>query len=424
MNPSLFSTTVHSVTNSIPSQPDDRYTLISSDCHAGGSHEQYREFLAPEYRDDFDAWRGEYRNPFRDLGDIRKLRNWDDALRNGQQEEDGVVAEVVFPNTVPPFFPSFVLFAGPPEPEHYEHRRAGIHAHNRWLEEWCGRFPERRAGIGQIFINNVEDAIEDATWIAEHGLRGGVLLPNVAPDATWVKPLSHPEYEPLWAALEDLDLPVNIHGGTGVPSYAGQPSAMVMFLAEVPFYSQRPLLHLLLSGVLERHPRLKVVITESGSAWLPPLLERLDPMLKTIRETGETGELRFGADAALPRSATEYVRQNLWLGISQPTQADIAVREVIGNDRLMWGSDYPHDEGTYPFTKEGLRSLMHHLSPAEVHQLVAGNAAELYGFDLDALAPLASQFGPTVSEIATPLTDIPADANDALRKTVGANSPI
>lgn len=407
-----------------PSRPTDRYTIISSDCHAGGSHEQYREFLDPEFRDDFDAWRGEYRNPFRDLGDVRKLRNWDDELRNSQQEQDGVVAEVVFPNTVPPFFPSFVLFAGPPEPEHYTHRRAGIQAHNRWLVEWCNRFPERRAGIGQIFINDIDDAIEDATWIAEHGLRGGVLLPNVAPDATWVKPLSHPDYERLWSALEDLDVPVNVHGGTGVPSYAGVPSSLVLFLHEVPFYAQRPLSHMLLSGVFERHPRLKLVITESGASWLPPLLDKLDGMLEKIRNTGETGELRFGPEAVLPRSATEYVQQNLWLGISQPDRADIAVREIIGPDRLMWGSDYPHDEGTCPFTVDGLRALMHELSAEEIYRIVCANAAALYDFDLEALAPLADTFGPTVAEINEPLQELPKDANDALRKAMGIHSGV
>src|SRR5262245_30262633 len=116
----------------------DRYTVISSDTHAGRSHAMYREFLDPKYRDDFDARRGEYKNPFSDLVDQRRYRNWDDEMRNGQQDEDGVVGEVIFPNTVPPFFPNFVLFAKPPTPDEYEHRLAGIRAHNRWLEDFCG----------------------------------------------------------------------------------------------------------------------------------------------------------------------------------------------------------------------------------------------------------------------------------------------
>src|SRR5205823_4071250 len=148
----------------------DHYTIISADCHAGASHDAYRDYLEARYLDDFDAWREKYRNPFSDLRGNRRTRNWDDELRNSQLEADGIVGEVVFPNTVPPFFPSFVLFARPPTPAEYEHRRAGIRAHNRWLADWCARFPERRAGIGQIFLNDVDDAIEDLTWIAENGL--------------------------------------------------------------------------------------------------------------------------------------------------------------------------------------------------------------------------------------------------------------
>src|SRR3546814_5811277 len=91
-------------------------------------------------------------------------------MRNSQQEADGVVGEVVFPNTVPPLFPSFVLFAKPPTDEEYAHRHAGVQAHNRWLVDWCGEFPERRAGIGQIFLNDVDDAIADVRWIKANGL--------------------------------------------------------------------------------------------------------------------------------------------------------------------------------------------------------------------------------------------------------------
>ena len=400
----------------VPSAPTDHYTLISADCHAGGSHDQYREYLDPAYRDRFDEWRGGYRNPFRDLGDQRKLRNWDDQLRIGQQEDDGVVAEVVFPNTIPPFFPSFVLFAGPPPPEDYELRRAGIRAHNRWLVDWCERYPAQRAGIGQIFLNDVDDAIAEARWIAEHGLRGGVLLPNVPPDCTWVAPLHDPVYEPLWSELEALGLPVNVHGGTGLPDYGAHPHSLLLYLVEVPFYAQRPLVHLLLSGVFDRHPDLRFVVTESGAEWIVPLVERLDGIIETIRSTGATGELRFAEDAVLRRSATEYVRQNLWMGVSQPSPADLTALDVLGTDRFMWGSDYPHDEGTYPFTVEGLRALFAGFEPGRIHELVAANAAALYGFDLDTLAPIAERVGPTVAEVASPLTELPADANDALRK--------
>lgn len=385
----------------------DHYTIITADSHAGGSHAQYREYLDERYRDDFDAWRGEYKNPYKDLGDKRKLRNWDDELRNSQQEADGVVAEVVFPNTVPPFFPSFVLFAKPPKPDEYEHRLAGVRAHNRWLVDFCNEFPDRRAGVGQIFLNDVDDALEDIRWIKEHGLRGGVLLPNIPPDCPWMRPLYDPSYDPVWELCQDLEVPVTIHGGTGNPDYGPYAVSMLLYITETGFYSQRPLTQFILSGVFERFPRLKFVMTEVGCAWVPPLLERLDDTIRSIRDTGATGEIRYGDDHVLQKDASEYFAQNVWIGVSQPGLADVAARHAIGIDRFMWGSDYPHDEGTHPYTREHLRSRFADVDPAEVKMMLTDNAASLYGFDVEALAPLGAAFGPTVDEIRTPIDAVP-----------------
>jgi len=245
-------------------QATDRYTIITADSHCGGSHAQYREYLDPKYHDDFDAWRGKYKNPFKDLRDNRRMRNWDSEVRWQQEESDGVVAEVLFPNTVPPFFPSFVLFARPPKPEEYEHRLAGIRAHNRWLVDFVGECPERRAGIGQIFVNDIDDAIKDLRFIKKNGLRGGALMPTIPPDVTWLKPLYSKAYDKVWAEMQELDIPLNAHGGTGSPNYGKDAVADLLYASEVSFYGQRPFVHLLLSGVFERFPRLKFVMTEMG----------------------------------------------------------------------------------------------------------------------------------------------------------------
>jgi predicted TIM-barrel fold metal-dependent hydrolase len=385
---------------------DERYTIISSDCHAGGSHAAYREYLDPAFVEDFDAWRGRYKNPYKDLGDNRRLRNWDNEMRNSQQEADGVAAEVIFPNTVPPFFPSFVLFAKPPTDEEYRHRRAGVQAHNRWLVDFCNEFPERRAGVGQIFLNDVDDAIEDVRWIKEHGLRGGILLPNIAPDVKWVKPLYDPVYDRLWEVCQDLEVPVNVHSGTGNPDYGPYPTSMLLYINEVVFYTQRPFVQLALAGVFERFPRLKFVMTESGCAWVPPLLAQLDRMIAMVG-TGATGEIRYSQDQALRGTATDYFHQNVWMGVSNPGPEDVAAREKIGIDKFMWGSDYPHDEGSHPFTREHLRARFSDVDPADVRKMLSENAAALYDFDLAALAPLAAKIGPTVAEIATPIEAIP-----------------
>lgn len=392
----------------------EHYTIISADTHAGGSHKQYREYLDPEWRDEFDAWRGEYKNPWKDLRDTSlRLRNWDDERRDEDQLSDGVIGEVIFPNTVPPFYPGFVLFAGPPKREDYERRRAGIRAHNRWMVDFCKRKPLQRAGIGQFFLNDIDDAIEDLTWIAQHGLRGGVLLPTVAPDVKWVRPLYDPAYDKLWAAIQDLDLTINLHSGTGSPNYGRFESVPMIMISEVSFYGLRAFVHMLLSGVFERFPKLRFVITEASAAAIPPLLDDLDWVITQVRD-GEIGELKYTAENALPRTATEYFQQNCWVGSSFPRPKDAAARHTLGLDRFMWGNDYPHDEGTAPYTREHLRQVFHDVPEKEMRMILAENAAKLYDFDLEALQPLADQYGPTVNEIRQPLTQMPDNPNAAL----------
>ena len=394
--------------------PSAPFTIISADTHAGGSHEQYREYLDTEYQAEFDAWRAKYKNPWKDLRntDLR-VRNWDDERRSADELADGVVGEVVYPNTVPPFYPGFVLFAAPPRPEEYQLRRAGIKAHNRWLVDFCAQRPAQRAGVGQFFLNDIDDAIADVTWIKEHGLRGGVLLPTVAPDVTWVRPLYHPDYDRLLAALQDLDIPVNLHAGSGSPNYGRFDAVPMIMIAEVPFYGMRPFVHMLLSGVFERFPRLKFVFTEGGASWLPETLRHLDGVIRNVQR-GSIGELRYTEDQAVPRTATEYFHQNVWMGVSFPKPADLEVRTMMAPDRFMWGSDYPHDEGTEPYTREHLRQVTQDVPEDEVRRILGTNAAALYGFDLGALEPLARQYGPTVEELRQPLLELPERPNRAL----------
>ena len=185
------------------------YVLISADTHAGASVEGYRAYLDAEHQQLFDAWRSGYKNPQRQHIGSKKHKNWDDAERLHDMETEGVVGEIVFPNTVPPFFKTSVLICGNPSREDYPRRLAGIRAHNRWLVDWCAEHPERRAGIGLVYLNDIDEAIADVKWIAEHGLRGGVLLPHVPPDCTHILPLYAPDLSwvlrlPPRSILQDL----------------------------------------------------------------------------------------------------------------------------------------------------------------------------------------------------------------------------
>jgi predicted TIM-barrel fold metal-dependent hydrolase len=239
----------------------------------------------------------------------------------------------------------------------------------------------------------------------------------VPPTCDWIKPLYHPVYDPLWAVCEELGVPVNAHSGTGGPVYQKAPAMPLVHFLEIPFYSQRPLAYMILGGVFERFPNLKFVLTEAGCAWIPDMLRHLDDLMANIR-SNKVGEMRFDGELVPPRSATEYFHQSCYVGTSQPTPADIkAALGPVGIDRVMWGSDYPHEEGTHPFTREHLRQVMSNLEPEQIQQILAGNAAKLYNFDLAALQPAADKFGPTVEEIAQPLTALPDQPNQALMRS-------
>ena len=172
--------------------------------------------------------------------------------------------------------------------------------------------------------------------------------------------------------------------------------------------------------MFERFPRLKFVITEAGCAWVPPLLERLDKVLARIRDTGATGEIRYGAEHVLPRSATEYFHQNVWMGVSQPGPKDAAARHEIGLDRFMWGSDYPHDEGTGPVHPRAPAG------PVPRHRPGRAAAAARPATPPSSTASTSTPWrrwpsgsGRPSTEIAEPLTELPPEPNEALLNSVG-----
>jgi predicted TIM-barrel fold metal-dependent hydrolase len=389
------------------------YVTISADTHAGASIEAYRDYLDPKYREAFDDWRAGYRNPSKKHIGGKKTKNWDTLERFRDLEADGVTAEVVFPNTVPPFYDTAFHVARPPLPDRFELWLAGMRAHNRWLAEWCQEAPERRAGIGLIHLNDIDAAVEDVRWIAEHGLRGGLLLPQPPDDMKHILPLYAPEYDRLWAVIQDCDVVINQHAGAGSPDYGPYPAADPLWILEVPFFSQRGFKQLIFGGVFERFPRLRYVLTESGCAWVPALLQHMDGIHAGIR-AGMMGEMDYSGSSALPEPPSCYAHRNCWYGASFPSPAEIADRHVVGVERILWGSDYPHYEGTFPFTREALRLTFADVEPAETRLMLGENAARLYGFDLDALAPLAEKVAVTPEAVSTPLERVPPEATSPM----------
>ncbi|MCD4524212.1 amidohydrolase family protein [Nocardioides sp. cx-173] len=393
----------------------ERLVVISSDCHAGASLYGYKEYLPKHWQVDFDAWAATFGDPWveheeRDISygvaAMESQIGCDSAYRQKIIEGDGIVGEVIFPNSAPPYFPSGVLSVSVPHtmPE-YERRMAGLRAHNTWLAEFCNDVPGRRIGVAQIFLNNIDDTLDEVKRIVELGLNS-ILLPSETPGG--LVPLYPPRLEPLWELCADLGVVVHKHG-----NFAGDPNtpefgdaAGIIGSIEGMTWNRRGLAHMVMSGVFERHPNLKMAYTETGADWVPAYVAGMDGHYRAALVPNSPAEF-FGGPAVrnLPKLPSEYFKTNVWIGASFMTPSEGAHRYDIGVDRIMWGSDLPHSEGTYPHTLKALRAVFGGLPLEETKAMIAGNASELYGFDLDLLQKAADVVGPLASEVATPLAD-------------------
>jgi predicted TIM-barrel fold metal-dependent hydrolase len=389
----------------------ERLVVISTDGHCGADILDYKPYLEKRYREEFDDWAANYYDPWgeveadrpanqrRGTASFKAPLSWESGERLAYTEEQGIAAEVLFPNTSPPFIPSGSISApGPRSQDEYEHRMAGLRAHNRWLVDFCADAPGRRAGIAQIFLDDVEAAIEEVRWAKEAGLMG-VLLPG---DHTLkMANLYYPWYDPLWEVCADLDIPVHRHGVTQCESAAeGGDAAPWIASLEAAFYHTRAIPHMLLAGVFERYPNLKFVTTEAlVTAGLPRFLGTLDGMYEAARDGLTFDAQSMTAASKLNRAPSEYFASNCYLG----GPLDLRASYNAGTPNVMFGADLPHGEGTSPYTSEALRCMLAGLSEDTVRNITSLTAAQVYGFDLDLLAKVAARIGPTYEEINSPL---------------------
>jgi predicted TIM-barrel fold metal-dependent hydrolase len=394
----------------------ERYMVVSSDCHGGGSVQGYKPYLDKAWHEEFDAWAAVFHDGWvdREHGDENSLKvgaaslaeevNWDSARRLRQLENDGIVGEVIFPNTAPPFFPAGAISAPSPETrDEYERRWAGLRAHNRWLVDFCADAPGRRAGVAQIFLNDIDDAVAEIEWVARSGLTGGILLPIVDPRSS-IEPLHSRRYDPIFAACADAGIPVNHHANVaGAPD--GKDSAgWAVAMCETPFWAGRGLWHLIFGGVFDRYPTLKFVLTEQFVGWIPQKLMELDGFVASGKIPGSVAE-RFCSEAlnSMQLLPSEYFARNCYAGASFMLPMEAQMRHSIGVERIMWGADYPHAEGTYPYSKEALRACFADVPEDECRLMLGETAARLYGLDGEVLRAAADRVGPTLEDVARPL---------------------
>jgi len=402
----------------------DRHLVISTDCHAGLPPEQYRDYLDPQYRDAFDqalpiqlAMTKQASQQFlvEDINEEWRRGNehqlhgaWDHDARIEVLDGDGIAGEIVFPDGItemnsPPFGAGIGLSTENVVPEL---QWAGARAHNRWLAELVSMAPERHFGVAIVPAcwDDMQTTLAEVRWAREHGLRG-IMIPPV-----WGKkrPYHHPFYEPLWALCQDLGVIVHFHSGPAptedyfgkMPPEPGQPQlpgGVGIYICEVPFWNVRPLTFMLWGGVFTRFPKLKVVVTEGTTVWVPEYVALLEQRYAEAHYSAKLGDFRSHLKGKSPAQA---FRENVFLGASCMPRREAELRHEIGLAQIGWGSDYPHPEGSWPFTRDQMHTTFRGLPEDEVAAMLGGNAARFYGFDVEKLAPIVAEIGPKKSWLA------------------------
>ncbi len=223
----------------------------------------------------------------------------------------------------------------------------------------------------------------------------------------WARRNHAPKYEPLWAACEDNEMVIHFHSGAApMQEYFGSalfgpqasddpapemPGALGIYVTEVAWWLTRPLVFMIWAGVFERHPRLKTVVTEGSTIWVPELLQLMD---HRYAEHHFTAKLGTGYRKHLKMKPSEYFRRNIRVGSSAMSRREAELRHEIGLETIMWGTDYPHPEGTWPITRKIMVDTFRGLPEQDIAAMLGGNAAKFYGFDVEKLAPLVERIGP------------------------------
>jgi predicted TIM-barrel fold metal-dependent hydrolase len=274
-----------------------------------------------------------------------------------------------------------------------------LRAYDRWLADFCAAAPGRRAGVIPIDLHDLDKAIDEVEWARSAGLFGGIMLPAMSVKSR-LPGYADDYYEPFWSACEDQGMVINLHTGASGSAtdtkylYDAKHGGM-LGLYEVFVFTRRPLWFLVFGGVFDRHPNLKVAVTENGVQWLPSLIRDMEQFFDTHGGAPIRASLRL--------RPAEYFDRHVYLGGSLIQRRDAEARAEIGVDRLMWGADFPHLEGAAPVHRQVLRHIFGGMPEADLRKILGQNAVDLWGFDRTLLQSVADRVGPTVGDLAEPL---------------------
>jgi predicted TIM-barrel fold metal-dependent hydrolase len=279
--------------------------------------------------------------------------------RRADMALDGVVAEVIYPT-----FGLFIDMIADPELQ-----MACARVYNDWCAELFLGDPDVFVPSAIVPVRDVATAAAEMERVADLGYRAA-MIPTSPPEGTRY---NSDVFDPLWKVATDAAIPLSLHTGTGaLPQQERGPGGAVVNYAKVGLLSAETLCYFAASGVLERFADLHLVFVETGAGWLPFCCERMDEAFE---------EHEQWVDPKLAAPPSEYVRRQCHVTLGAD-RTPILAREITGVEPLMWASDYPHPEGTFPESQQVVERIFAGVPEDEMQAIVGGNAARLYGIPL------------------------------------------
>jgi predicted TIM-barrel fold metal-dependent hydrolase len=249
--------------------------------------------------------------------------------------------------------------------------------YNDWLAETFLGLPDVFVPAAVVPLRDIASAVAELERVAARGFKAA-MIPTSPPAGV---PYNRPDYDALWRIASGAAMPLSLHTGTGaLPQHERGPGGAVINYAKVGLLSAETLCYFCASGVLERFPALRLVFVETGAGWFAYCCERMD---EAFAEHAQWVNPKL----ADPPSRYATTQCHVTLGADR---APLLTREITGVAPLLWASDYPHPEGTFPHSQEVVGRIFAGVPEDEVRAIVGGNAARLYGLALpreDAAAP-------------------------------------
>jgi predicted TIM-barrel fold metal-dependent hydrolase len=287
---------------------------------------------------------------------------WDPEARIADQQRDGVAAEVIYPTV------GMVLC----NHSDFDYKSACFAAYNRWIAEYCSAHPARLLGVGQTAMRTPRDGIADLRAIRALGLRGVMLPQDPA-----VEDYDSRAYDEFWEEAIALELPVSFHILTGRDEITRSRGPRMNAFLQIIRGCQDIIGMLVLGGVFERHPNLKVVCVEADAGWVPHFMYRMDHAYKRHRYWLPPGQ-------ELSKLPSEYLRENVYTTFQDDWVA-FDVANLMNWRRLLWANDFPHSDSTWPWSQAMLAEQTTKLTAEQREAILCSNVASLYGIDLASL---------------------------------------